>query len=995
MPRIPDTEIDRLKTSLDLPALIRARGIDLKPHGNGHLIGLCPFHDDKGNPNLVVTPAKGLFHCLACGAAGNGIQFVQKFDGISFRHAFELLDEGGQAAFSSPPTGGRVKQGTTPRLENPLDQQAGDAELFAQVIDYYHERLYKNPAALEYLESRGLKDPDALARFRIGFADRSLGLRLPEKNRVEGKEIRERLQKLGIYRESGHEHFNGSIVLPVLDEAGQVSEIYGRKVGKHLRKGTPKHLYLPGPHAGIWNPEALESPDLILCEAPLDALTFWVNGLQNVTFIYGTQGFPEYLETALIEHHTKRVYLAYDADKSGDTAAERDAARLAAKGIEVFRIKFPRGMDVNDYALKVRPASKSLAQAVKSAEWVAGSNAPKSPSRAPAPSSLAADLAAKNEAAPEPAPENEKPGTRNPEPGSRLERLGEYHSFELGPRRYRIGGLEKNNSLDVLRISLRLRHAEDPVDAGAFRFHTDALDLLKDADRRRFIERAAEETRLDRELIKRDLGKLLLALEQAQEERILSPGTGEQATDNRQLTTDERREALELLQAPDLVDRVQALFDDCGLVGEQTNRLAAYLACTSRKLSRPLAVIIQSTSAAGKSTLMEAVLAMFPEEDRVKYSAMTGQSLYYLGETNLQHKILAIVEEEGAEKASYALKLLQSEGELTIASTGKDATTGRMETQEYHVEGPVMIFLTTTAIDIDEELLNRCLLLSVDESQSQTERIHTLQREARTLEGLRRKKRREKVLTLLRNAQRLLEPVDVVNPYAARLTFTARHTRTRRDHEKYLTLIDAVALLHQHQRERLKDEEGGEYLEVTLPDIELANRIAPELLGRSLDELPPQTRRLLDAVKDLVRERCESEDLEPRTALFSRREIRDRLGWSLTQIRSHLDRLRDLEYLTARYGRPGSAYQYELLVDPSPESETDPVGLLDPENLRLRSQPDGKTANLAGGCRPEGRQVETPEKPGLKPLSKDNLTACSDRTSGTRSPDRRTVAIGE
>ena len=107
---------------------------------------------------------------------------------------------------------------------------------------------------------------------------------------------------------------------------------------------------------------------------------------------------------------------------------------------------------------------------------------------------------------------------------------------------------------------------------------------------------------------------------------------------------------------------------------------------------------------------MEAVLSFFPGEEQIKYSAMTGQSLYYLGEKNLQHKILAIVEEEGAEKASYALKLLQSEGELTIASTGKDATTGRMKTEEYHVEGPVAIVLTTTSIDIDEELMNRCLV---------------------------------------------------------------------------------------------------------------------------------------------------------------------------------------------------------------------------------------------------------------------------------------------
>jgi DNA primase len=1010
MPRIPDTEIDRLKSTLDLAALVRSRGIDLKPHGNGHLVGLCPFHDDKGTPNMVVTPGKGLFHCLACGAAGNAIQFVQKFDGISFRHAFELLDEGGQAAFSGSDE--PLKRTTVPKLDNPLSSEADDAELFEQVLTYYQERLHKNPAALDYLESRGLNHPEALARFRIGFADRSLGLRMPDSARKEGKELREHLQKLGIYRKSGHEHFTGCVVVPVFDAEGGTSEIYGRRITKP-NTGAPKHLYLPGPHVGIWNPEALDSPDIILCEAPLDALTFWINGIQNVTFIYGTQGFPDFLETALIEHHTKRVYLAYDADDSGDKAAERDAARLAAKGIEVFRVKFPRGMDVNEYALKVKPAAKSLAQAIKAAEWVAGSNAPSS-SRAPAPSSLAADLAAKKEISnsPEPKPEPEPIRVHSSSPArsathsvaggfavqklgpSTLLRAGDYHTFELGPRAYRIGGLEKNTSLDVLRISLRIRHGED--------FHTDALDLHKDADRRRFIERAAEETRLDRELIKRDLGKLLLALEQAQEERILS--TSDPMTqDAKPMTGPERAEALELLRDPELIPRVQALFDDCGLVGEQTNRLAAYLACTSRKLNRPLAVIIQSTSAAGKSTLMEAVLAMFPEEERVKYSAMTGQSLYYLGETNLQHKILAIVEEEGAEKASYALKLLQSEGELTIASTGKDATTGRMETQEYHVEGPVMIFLTTTAIDIDEELLNRCLLLSVDESQAQTERIHTLQREARTLDGLRRKKRREKVLALLRNAQRLLEPVDVVNPYADQLTFTAKHTRTRRDHEKYLTLIDTIALLHQHQRERLKvsnsavpaeESSEGEYIDVTLDDIRLANQLAPELLGRSLDELPPQTRHLLDAVKALVLERCEAEDLDIRTALFSRREIRARLGWGVTQVRAHLERLRDLEYIAARYGRPGSAFQYELLIDPETDGGTDRVGLLDPEKLTLRCEPVGENGNLSGGCRPMPRQVKNPEKPGSKNRSKRNLSACSDRTSGTESEMHRNVVIG-
>lgn len=944
MPRIPEADIDRIKQQTDLAALVRSRGIELRKHGNGHLAGTCPFHEDN-EPSLIVTPEKGLFHCMGCGAAGNAIQFVEKFDGVSFRHAFELLADGA-AAFTAP-SNGRIKQATVPRLENPIGPDADDAKLMTQVIDYYHERLLKSQDALDYLERRGLRDDEAIERFRLGFADRTLGLRLPEKNRKEGAALRVRLQTLGIYRESGHEHFTGSLIVPIIDQTEHTVEVYGRRITKGLRKGTVQHLYLPGPHAGIWNPDVFIADDIILCEAPLDALTFWVNGMRNVTFIYGTQGFTDELLDALRAHSVRIVRLAYDADEAGHRAAARAAERLAAIGIEARRVKFPHGMDANDYALSVKPAAKSLAVAVQSAERMNGNNA-----RAPrAPSSLVA-LAAKEKKPLEPDP---------PPAETTLTQRGEYRFAAFGPREYRIGGLEKNNSLEVMKIALRLRRGEE--------FHLDAIDLLRDGDRRRFIERAADETGLERDIIKRDLGKLLLALEREQEERLAA--AVEPESDAPELTADERAEALAFLQSPNLVDRIAETFEACGLVGEIVNRLAAYLACTSRKLARPLAVIIQSTSAAGKSTLMEAVLAMFPDEDQVKYSAMTGQSLYYLGETNLKHRILAIVEEEGAEKASYALKLLQSEGELTIASTGKDATTGRMETQEYHVEGPVMIFLTTTAIDIDEELLNRCLVLTVDETREQTERIHALQRQARTLEGLRHRKRKEKLLALMANAQRLLEPIDVVNPWADRLTFTAERTRTRRDHEKYLTLIDAIALLHQHQRPRNDDGDGGEYITTTLDDIELANRIAPELLARSLDELAPQSRRMVEAIKALVRERCKREEVEPSLVFFSRREVRQQLGWSVTQVRVHLERLREIEYIATRYGRAGSAFQYELLIDPDEPADVGHIGLLDVEKLRVRQQPDGKNSNLTEGCREPVRQVQVTEKQHLAV----NLTA--------------------
>ena len=211
-------------------------------------------------------------------------------------------------------------------------------------------------------------------------------------------------------------------------------------------------------------------------------------------------------------------------------------------------------------------------------------------------------------------------------------------------------------------------------------------------------------------------------------------------------------------------------------------------------------MVIQSSSAAGKSSLMEAILRFVPEEEQVSYSAMTGQSLFYMGDTDLQHKVLAIAEEEGATNAAYALKILQSSGELTIASTGKDPATGRLMTHEYRVSGPVMVMLTTTSIEIDEELLNRCVVLTVDEGREQTRAIQRLQREARTLEGLIAKQQRGRIMALHQNAQRLIKPMAIVNPYAPELSFSDGATRTRRDHAKYLALIDAIALLHQHQR---------------------------------------------------------------------------------------------------------------------------------------------------------------------------------------------------
>ncbi len=379
-------------------------------------------------------------------------------------------------------------------------------------------------------------------------------------------------------------------------------------------------------------------------------------------------------------------------------------------------------------------------------------------------------------------------------------------------------------------------------------------------------------------------------------------------------------------------------------------------------------------------SLMDSVLSLMPDSQQHKFAAMTGQSLYYMGEMDLKHSILAIAEEEGAHTASYALKLLQSEGEVSIASTGKNETTGDLETKTYQVEGPVMLMMTTTAIDIDEELMNRCLVPSVNESRQQTQAIHAMQRKKRTLGGLKQQVKKQGIIDSHHHAQTLLKPLAVINPYAEHLTFLSDKTRTRRDHEKYLTLIDSIALLHQYQRETKQLVESGrvtEYVEVTLDDIELANQLAHDVLGKSLDELPPQTRKLLNHIGDMVQVACQNEKISQADYRFSRKQIRAFTGWGNTQLKLHCHRLEEMEYLLVHRGKRGQSYQYELLHNAElSKGDQQLTGLIDVKTLQNLTT-DKKKSGIKAKKSPSGR----PQVGGESGLSRDSKKAAKPVTT--------------
>lgn len=793
----------------------------------------------------------------------------------------------------------------------------GDGDLLEAVVAHYRHALAESPAALGWLQEHGIRNGDVLEVFGLGWSDRTLGLSLPIGARVAGRELRGRLQSLGVLRDSGHEQLRGCLVVPVRDEHGRVVQLYGHRVQRPQRgRGGEERaevLWLPSPATALWHREAMSAAEVIVASSILDALVWWSAGYRNVVAPGGPDGLPDDLAALLVDAGVTRVLLAQPRTSDGEDAAAGLTSMLTPAGVECFRVVFPHGCDASTVAVEANDATDALGERLREATWLGAGAAPSTTSvrvdvLAPAdtrrhergedvPVSQMRDTATPTSSA-SPLPP--------PPPGRDVEVDGGELRLTIGNLAWRARGLDGVAGPGSLRVNITVRDERDA-------FHLDVVDLYAARARHGFVKAAAMELGIDEERIRRDLGRVLLACE----DRVvdLQNVAVSQTPDPPAMTASEEAAALDLLRDPQLLDRVVADVAALGVVGEQENALIAYLAATSRLLDTPLAVVVQSSSAAGKSTLTEAVLSLMPAEQRLAVSAMTGQSLYYLGEHELTHKVLSIAEAEGAARASYALKVLQSDGELSIASTGKDSVTGDLVTKTYRVRGPVALFLTTTAPSLDDELANRCVVLGVDEDHAQTRAILNAQRQAQTLDGLLAKSARDDVRSLHANAQRLLEPVAVVNPLAPGLAFGDGRTRARRDHAKLLTLIRAVALLHQHQRQRKRVTRGGVelvYIEATRHDVEVAERLAPLLFGGpSLSELAPQTRRLLSLLEDMIASVAKAHGCRREDVRFTRREAREHTGWSDFALRRHLDRLVDLELVLAH--RRGNAFTYELL----------------------------------------------------------------------------------
>ncbi|MEO8648378.1 MAG: CHC2 zinc finger domain-containing protein [Acidobacteriota bacterium] len=776
--------------------------------------------------------------------------------------------------------------------ENPKTESRSpkaEAEYLEKAVAYYHKSLVKNEKAIAYLQCRGIS-AEAVRVFRLGYVDGTLRGRVNPDGKAN-------LERLGLLNEKGNETMYGSVVFPLVDAGtNQVVGLYARHVEKQ------QHLYLAGKRRGVFNPSgAKETDEIILTESVIDALALWSIGIRNVTCSYGVNALTDEILEHLRESRVRRVVLMLDADDAGREAALKFSEKLSATGIESRVVE-----------LAAKDASEFVANGGTLEELLEVI----SPQRT---------QRAQSEEI-----QNPQSAIQNLNDGSLM--------IAFDYREYRVRGLT-GVGLEKLKINLRLNIGNN--------FHLDTLDLYQARARANFAQTAAKVCRVNESVVNADLLSLIETLEA---ERLSMRKTSTNETESTAAMTEaEKREAIAFLKDEKLCERIVEDFRRCGLVGERSTVLTAYLGSISRKLAEPLALLIVARSGAGKSALQDALCAFVPPEELVRVTRLTGQALFYKDPYSLQRKMLVIAEDEGAKEAVYSLRTLASDQRLSIAATRTDPATGKLSTEHYEVFGPVVIVITTTSAEaFDEETRSRFVQLSMNESIEQTRIILSQQRHGHSLSGVLEKAESEEIKRLHHHAQRLLKPLAVVNPFVEYLTYPSERLIHRREQKKYLSLINSIALLHQYQRE-IKTARRGEveieYVEVELSDIALANELAEEILGKAMDELAPPVRGMFEAITKACREKADELKIKACDVQLTRREIREMTAWSDWQVRMYCQKLVEMEYLFAVVSANGKPSVYQLARDE--ESEMHSLrGLTSVDELR-RKLTDGACVKAA------------------------------------------------
>lgn len=503
-----------------------------------------------------------------------------------------------------------------------------------------------------------------------------------------------------------------------------------------------------------------------------------------------------------------------------------------------------------------------------------------------------------------------------------------------------LGGI-RLDGLDRMRVTLKvsLNHSEVPP----IRHN---LDLYNDTQLEKFIRKIAERLETGTSTVAGTLAQLTQELEHHRLEKI-KESQGDGQLESKPLSEQQQQEAIENLKAPELLRTTIEDLAASGIQGESENALILFLAMTSRKTADPISIICLARSGTGKSHLMERVAMCMPDEDKKEHTQFTGNSFYYYKREEIRNKIFLIEDLEGALDVLFPIRELQSKKRIskTITQKGRD---GKLQTITLVVEGPVCVIACTTQESIYEDNANRSILIYLNDSKEQDEKVMDYQKRLRA--GLIEHHKEQEVQLKLQQMQKVLKPVRVINPYAPLIDLPENFPKKRRALPILLNFIEAITFYHQYQRTEAVDQSTGEiYISVEPEDIQNGFHYLKATLLRRSDELTGALRSFYELLRSIT----QKNELQK----FKVNDIRSHIRLTPRSIQIYLKDLAEYGYLHISGGKQRTGYEYELFQGAS-EAE-------------LKQQIDTHIQTVMERV----RQHQTPVKPKEKRKPKTTETA--------------------
>lgn len=888
-------EITEIKAQLTLARVLQHYG--LKP--DKHLRLHCPFHDDK-TPSLQVYYKTHTAYCFSSNCKTHGksldvIDFVLHKENCTKHEAIEKCKE--------------LLSGTC-TAASPAEQLTRTA-ILTKLFTYFKNAVHNSKPAQDYLQSRALD----YTKLEIGYNTGQFhhGTRKDEaliKSCVQVGLLStsDRLSRTG---ETSYKPFaKYCLVFALRNQSNQVSGLYFRST---INDRDQRHFYLRDRQGLYPRYPTSETQQLILTESIIDAATLLqipaITEHYNILALYGTNGLTEEHITAINAlPHLTEIILWFNADAAGRAAtnAHGQTLQVLHPTVRITTVTMPEGGDVNslaqthtdpqlfidllnsrtDFSFSTEPIESSEPETAQISMKTAESTELEQPKlfidplleKLPVASTsvekkkLAA--VANNSAKPAPV-------------------LDCTHPYKLGYRTdtaqyYVQGGLPK--ALDQLKIMLVIEHPHTHQKA------RNKIDLYEDKQVEKICKDVAEKLSLPQASLAADLYQLTDLLDE-QREKEQQPTTN--ATPLHILTAKERTELEAFAKKPKLLKRLNDLLGQSGIVGEERNRIFLLLIALSHKMPETLHALIQGSSGSGKTRLLKQISDCMPPESVTKLTRLSDKVLYNFPESYFINRLLCLEDIDGLpEEAEFAFRELQSNGELNSATSIK-LDNGQITSGQKTVKGPIASLSCTTKGEIYEDNMSRVFLLAVDESSEQTKRIIAYQNSVAA--GVINKSEEAATKRFIQNLVRILEPYQVINPFAAKLQLPEEAHKIRRLNELFQHFVKMVTILHQYQRN--KDERGR--LITELEDIETAIHILFESIVLKVDELDGSLRQFYERLKTVISKKGKNHS-------FTRFEIREATGLGKTQQHQYIHQLVQLEYVQ-QSGFANRGFSYRIV----------------------------------------------------------------------------------